>query len=248
MIEKFTINCSSNILDAMKRIDSNKENFLICVDKNQFVCGTITDGDIRRHIIESKSIEACVSDVMSTVFDYLDITNTFTDIAQKFKSSKINFLPIIKDEKLQNVLTKKQFHIMLLEDIKIDLLKDNSVYDGRIIEHEIYNKPWGFYKSTMYTKMAQSKIITVFADEELSLQKHKKREEHWIIIKGEGKVILGDSEIYVKEGRHVYIPKDVKHQIINLSKDESLIFAEVQLGTYFGEDDIIRYKDKYNRC
>ena len=136
---------------------------------------------------------------------------------------------------------------MLLEDIKIDLLKDFSSYDEKILEHEIYNKPWGFYKSTLFTELAQSKVITVFAGEELSLQEHKKREEHWIIVKGNAKVVLGESELFLNAGKYVYIPKGVKHQIVNLSKDENLIFAEVQLGEYFGEDDIIRYKDKYNR-
>lgn len=247
MQNEFTINYNQNILSAMKKIDDNKENFLICLDDKGCIIGTITDGDIRRYIINNKTIDEVLKRVMSTSYESLDIKDTFAEIATKFKSSKINFLPILDGKKFKNILTKKQFHIMLLEDIKVDLLIDFSIYDEKILEHEIYNKPWGFYKSTLYTELAQSKIITVFAGEELSLQEHKKREEHWIIIKGDAKVILGESEILVNAGRHIYIPKATKHQIINLSQDENLIFAEVQLGEYFGEDDIIRYKDKYNR-
>ena len=247
MQSKFTIDFEQTILTAMRLIDENKENFLICLDFKDCIIGTITDGDIRRYIFNNSSIDALVKDVMSTSYESLDVQDTFAKIASKFKSSKINFLPILEGEKFKNILTKKQFHIMLLEDIQVDLLKDFSLYDEKILEHEIYNKPWGFYKSTLYTDLAQSKIITVFAGEELSLQEHKKREEHWIIIKGDAKVILGDSEILVNAGRHIFIPKATKHQIINLSQNENLIFAEVQLGEYFGEDDIIRYKDKYNR-
>lgn len=247
MKNEFIISFDDNILNAMKKIDANKESFLLCVNENLELIGTLTDGDIRRYIVKSKNLQANVVDVMSESFEALEVTDSFRDIAEKFKSRKIKFLPILKNKKLVNVLTKKQFHIMLLEDVKIDLLKDFSHYDEKILEHEIYNKPWGFYKSTLYTELAQSKIITVFANEELSLQEHKKREEHWIIIKGEAKIVLGESELFLNAGKYVYIPKGVKHQIVNLSCDENLVFAEVQLGEYFGEDDIVRYKDKYNR-
>lgn len=247
MKTKFTIELDADILIAMQKIDDNKESFLLCVDKTDVLVGTLTDGDIRRFIVKNRVLDATVSEVMSKEFESLQIDDKFSDIAQKFRPSKINFLPILQDTKLVNILTKKQFHIMLLEDMKIDLYDDYSVYDGKILEHEIYNKPWGFYKSTLFTDLAQSKIITVFPNEELSLQEHKKREEHWVVVKGKSKVVLGESELHVNAGGYVYIPKGVKHQIINLSNDENLIFAEVQLGEYFGEDDIIRYKDKYNR-
>lgn len=247
MNSEFIIDSNVDIISAMKKIDANKESFLLCVNENGILEGTLTDGDIRRYIVKSKNLNARVKDVMSRSFVSLDITDTFREIADKFKSRKIKFLPIVQNKKLKNILTKKQFHIMLLEDIKIDLLKDFSSYDKKILEHEIYNKPWGFYKSTLFTELAQSKVITVFPSEELSLQEHKMREEHWIIIKGDAKVVLGESELFLNAGKYIYIPKGVKHQIVNLSEDENLIFAEVQLGEYFGEDDIIRYKDKYNR-
>ncbi|HHE05988.1 MAG TPA: cupin domain-containing protein, partial [Epsilonproteobacteria bacterium] len=75
---------------------------------------------------------------------------------------------------------------------------------------------------------------------------HKRREEHWVIIKGKGKVVLGESLLDVYPGKYIYIPKGCKHQIIN-DGEENIIFSEVQLGEYFGEDDIIRYSDKYGR-
>jgi mannose-1-phosphate guanylyltransferase/mannose-6-phosphate isomerase len=146
-----------------------------------------------------------------------------------------------------NIITKQQFHILLLEDLDFDLRKSFFHLHRKSLEHEIYNRPWGFYKSTIYTDYAQAKIITVFPNEELSYQEHKKREEHWVIVKGTGKVRLGESLLDVYPGKYIYIPKGCKHQIINTSKTENLIFTEVQLGEYFGEDDIIRYSDKYNR-
>lgn len=81
----------------------------------------------------------------------------------------------------------------------------------------------------------------------LSLQEHKRREEHWVIINGEGRVTLGDSVKNVHAGDFIYIPKGCKHRLENPSGSEYLMVAEVQLGDYFGEDDIIRYEDIYGR-
>ncbi len=81
----------------------------------------------------------------------------------------------------------------------------------------------------------------------ISLQKHTKREEHWVVVYGKGNIILEDSTIKAYTGKYVFIPKGCKHRIINTSANQNLIFCEVQLGNYFGEDDIIRYEDKYNR-
>ena len=135
---------------------------------------------------------------------------------------------------------------MLLHDKEWDLKDDFTKINENEIDFEIYNKPWGFYKSTMLSEDVQSKVITVFPGEELSLQEHTRREEHWVIIKGKGKVILGSSMFDVRPGKYIFIPKGLKHQIIN-DGVENIIFSEVQLGDYFGEDDIIRYSDKYDR-
>jgi len=233
---------------ALKKLQSNRKRFLICLDDNDVVLGVITDGDIRRGFLEGLIISDTVSKAINTQFEYLTISSTFDEVCKKFKSDKIDFLPIVdNDMKLINLITKKQFHIMLLENIDFDLTYDSfNRFDNHILEHEIYNRPWGFYKSTILTSHAQGKIITVFPKSELSLQEHKKREEHWVIIKGKGKVVLGESLIDIYPGKYIYIPKGCKHQIINDS-NENIIFSEVQLGEYFGEDDIIRYSDKYGR-
>ena len=135
---------------------------------------------------------------------------------------------------------------MLLHDKDWNLEDDFTGINENEIDFEVYNKPWGFYKSTMLSQDVQSKVITIFPGGELSLQEHEKREEHWIIIKGKGEVRLGSSTFEVKPGKYIFIPKGLKHQIINNST-KNIIFAEVQLGDYFGEDDIIRHSDKYNR-
>lgn len=244
-LKKYWIYTKSSILDALKKIDDNKHGFLIVIDNDNRVVGTITDGDIRRELISGKFLDTEIS--YKKNFEKLLVGDEFGVICNKFKSEKISFLPIVdEDEKLVNVLTKKIFHTLLLHDIKWDLTKDFSNINENAIDFEIFNRPWGFYKSTLISNFVQSKIITIFPKSELSLQKHRRREEHWVIIKGRGKIILGESHIEAYPGKYIYIPKGCKHQIINDS-NENIIFSEVQLGDYFGEDDIIRYADKYGR-
>jgi mannose-1-phosphate guanylyltransferase / mannose-6-phosphate isomerase len=246
-MENTTIQYNETIEMALKKLQNNKKRFLICLDDNECVIGVITDGDIRRAFLNNLTIKSKIHKVYSDNFKCLDFNSTFDNICELFKSDKIDFLPIVnKNNKLVNIITKKQFHIMLLENFEFDLVFDFSKFDNSTLEHEIFNRPWGFYKSTILSSHAQAKVITIFPNSELSLQEHKKREEHWVIIKGKGKAVLGESLINLYPGKYVYIPKGCKHQVINDS-DENIIFSEVQLGDYFGEDDIIRYSDKYGR-
>ena len=93
----------------------------------------------------------------------------------------------------------------------------------------------------------QSKVITVFPGKRLSLQAHKRREEHWIIAHGTGTVQIDDSVIECGSGDSFFIPKGAKHRLSNTSETENLIITEVQLGDYFGEDDIERFEDDFGR-
>ena len=244
---KLTINHNETIKNALDKLHENKKRFLICVDEFECVVGVVTDGDIRRAILNNLLVTDMMHNVYNSKFKYLRADSTFDEVCELFKSEKIDLLPVINDKnKLINVLTKKQFHIMLLENSPFDLSCDYSKFDNHILEHEIYNRPWGFYKSTILSSHAQAKIITVFPHCEISLQEHQRREEHWVVIKGRGRVILGESLLNVYPGKYIFIPKRCKHQIVNDS-DENIIFSEIQLGDYFGEDDIVRYSDKYGR-
>jgi len=244
-LENYIVYDDSSILESLKKIDENKKGFLVVCNKNKKVLGITTEGDIRRSLIKGSKVEDTIS--FSEKYIFIKDNDSFLSLFECFKSEKINFVPILnqKDE-LVNIVSKKQFHGMLLKDMEYNIKSLPDIKENEI-DSEIFERPWGFYKSTLLAKHVQSKIITVFPNEELSLQKHRKREEHWIVIKGEGKIILEESVIVAEQGRYVYIPKGSKHKVINTSTKENLIFAEVQLGDYFGEDDIIRYEDKYGR-
>lgn len=108
-------------------------------------------------------------------------------------------------------------------------------------------RPWGQYEVLRDSETFKSKVIRVNPQSQLSYQSHAKRAEHWIITQGQGEVILDDQVIPVKAGSHVHIPVKAKHRIRNTG-NQALEFIEVQLGTYFGEDDIVRYSDDYGRA
>lgn len=113
-------------------------------------------------------------------------------------------------------------------------------------EHVFEYRPWGYFEILKETPTFKSKVIRVNPHAQISYQSHAKREEHWTITKGQGEVVRNDEVIPVQAGSHVNIPLGAKHRIRN-NTDEMLEFVEVQLGSYFGEDDIIRYQDDYQR-
>lgn len=113
-------------------------------------------------------------------------------------------------------------------------------------DHTFEERPWGRFEILRDKEHFKSKVIQVNPFQQISYQSHAKREEHWVIVKGAGEVILNEQVIPVQAGSYVKIPVGAKHRIRNTGK-EPIEFIEVQLGSYFGEDDIVRYQDDYKR-
>ncbi|MEC5394903.1 phosphomannose isomerase type II C-terminal cupin domain [Bergeyella sp. RCAD1439] len=111
---------------------------------------------------------------------------------------------------------------------------------------EIGERPWGKYYVLQDEEHFKLKKIEVNPGQRLSYQYHHKRQEHWTVVQGEAVVILDGEEHPLKYGQSIFIPLGAKHRIENRAK-ELLVFVEVQTGTYFGEDDIVRLQDDYAR-
>ena len=107
-------------------------------------------------------------------------------------------------------------------------------------------KPWGSYTNLLDEEYTKVKKIVIKPGESPSYQYHFKRSEVWIIVKGQAEVKIDDVLMQHSVGDIICIPKEAAHQVTNNGNDE-LIFIEVQLGEYFGEDDIVRLEDKYGR-
>jgi len=126
-----------------------------------------------------------------------------------------------------------------------NLLKQRALPEYQ--NHLIVEKPWGSYCVLEEGLNFKVKRITVKPQQQLSLQAHNQRSEHWVVVKGIATVINGSQELTLKENEHTFIPAKVKHRLSNKSNTEMLEIIETQYGEYLGEDDIIRFEDIYNR-
>jgi len=111
----------------------------------------------------------------------------------------------------------------------------------------IENRPWGTYEVLSDTATHKVKRIVVKPGQRLSYQVHDKRSEYWVIVDGMGTVTLDGQEAMCLGGDAFVIATGVAHRIKNTG-EEDLVFIETQLGVYFGEDDITRLEDDYNRA
>ena len=108
------------------------------------------------------------------------------------------------------------------------------------------NKPWGYYQVLEIGDKFQVKKIYVKSGGKLSLQSHKQRSEHWIVVAGCANVTIDGNKYKIGLNETIYIPLGSKHRLEN-NTEKDLTVIETQVGDYLGEDDIIRYEDIYDR-
>ena len=133
-----------------------------------------------------------------------------------------------------------------VQDVKeiVTVLKASSRSEADV--HQRVFRPWGSYESLTSGNGFQVKRLIVNPGQQLSLQLHHHRAEHWVVVRGTAKVVNGDSELILSADQSTYIPLGVKHRLGNPSS-EVLELIEVQSGSYLGEDDILRFDDVYGR-
>ena len=107
-------------------------------------------------------------------------------------------------------------------------------------------RPWGNYTVLYTDETCQVKKLVVNPGKRISLQSHKFRAEHWFIVSGQGTAEVDEMEINVVPGDSVDVPIGFKHRI-SCSESSPLVFIEVQTGSSFAEDDIVRYEDDFGR-
>lgn len=150
---------------------------------------------------------------------------------------------IIVIENNDSILIQKKGESEKVKDV-VDYLKANG--HKEINANIIVHRPWGKFEVLVDGEEHKVKKITVYPGKILSLQMHYHRSEHWVVIKGTAEVVNGDKTIILSKDESTFIPKLTKHRLGNPGKID-LEIIEVQTGSYFGEDDIIRYDDAYGR-
>jgi len=178
----------------------------------------------------------------------IDSTNNHihseSHVKKVIATAGINDIAIIDTHDALLVIHKSKSNLVkdIVEKLKDgdDFLKEKFELPGTVI------RPWGTYTTLVFDEGYQVKKITVKPGQQLSLQYHHKRAEHWVVVKGTALVQIGDHEYETNVGVHRHIPLGDKHRLTNIGKEE-LILIEVQYGSYLGEDDIVRLDDNYGR-
>ena len=172
----------------------------------------------------------------------LDSKNTFIYSNDRVVAGiGLEDLMIIDDDDA-TLVVKKGFE----EKVKDVLEKIKKTGHSSAAEHTFENRPWGKFENILDSKICKVKKLTVYPGQHLSLQYHKKRSEHWVVVKGSAIVELESEKYELNINESTYIPLGSKHRLSNKNQ-EKLELIEVQSGSYLGEDDIIRFQDNYGR-
>ena len=126
----------------------------------------------------------------------------------------------------------------------IDQLKSRD--ESVATEHSFEYRPWGMFENLLDSAACKVKRLTVDPGQHLSLQYHHRRSEHWVVVAGTATVQLGDDRHMLEAGHSIDIPLGAHHALGNDTNDP-VVIIEVQMGSYFGEDDIVRISDPYER-
>ena len=171
-----------------------------------------------------------------------DTKNTFVHSSSRLVSTVgVDNLVII--ETADAILIADKSQSQHVKKIVNQLVKDHRQEDTL---HRKVHRPWGWYDSIDEGERFKVKRIQVKPGSSLSLQKHHRRAEHWVVVKGTAEVICGDKTITLTENQSTYIPLGEVHRLSNPGSIP-LEIIEVQSGSYLGEDDIVRLEDTYGR-
>jgi mannose-1-phosphate guanylyltransferase/mannose-6-phosphate isomerase len=165
---------------------------------------------------------------------------------------------LVAQSRLLATLGLEEVVVVETADAVLVAAKDRAQDVKRIVEalkasgrrehvlHRRVFRPWGSYETIASGDRYQVKLIHVNPGAALSLQMHHHRSEHWVVVRGTAQVVCGDAEMVLHENESTYIPLGSRHRLANPGKIP-LHLIEVQVGSYLGEDDIVRFEDAYGR-
>lgn len=180
---------------------------------------------------------SCVGDV-----ELLDSHNTYVHSSSRLVAG-IGLEDLVVVESPDAVLVMKEGHGQQVKKL-LDILKDKGRAEAA--EHLKVHRPWGSYETLALGDYFRVKHIVVKPGASLSLQMHQFRAEHWVVVRGVARILVGDEERIIEQNQSTYIPRETRHRLENPTHRD-LEIIEVQSGSYLGEDDIIRFEDSYGR-
>lgn len=169
--------------------------------------------------------------------------NNFVQSSEKRLIATVGITNTLIVDTPDSVLVAAKDNLQNIGEVVAELKKRK---DARAIMPSRVHRPWGWYESLSSGDNYQVKRIHVHPGSSLSLQKHRYRSEHWVIIKGVANIHCDGKDMQLRENTSTFIPLGAVHRLANLT-DKDLEIIEVQNGSYLGEDDIIRLEDDYQR-
>ena len=164
-------------------------------------------------------------------------------IGSKRLISTIGLEDIVIVETDDAIMIAKKGETQKVKDVVHKLKKDGR---RECVDHVTTYRPWGNYTILEEGPRYKIKRIVVNSNQKLSLQMHYHRSEHWVVVRGTARIIIGDNEKFIHENESAYVPKSTPHRLENQGK-VPLEIIEVQSGEYLEEDDIVRFDDIYGR-
>ncbi len=174
---------------------------------------------------------------------YMHATQNTLLIAQHRFLAAVGLEDIIVIETSDAVLVAHKDHAQSVREI-VNRLKAEGRSEYQ--QHRRVHRPWGCFEGIDRGERFQVKRLTINPGAAISLQMHRQRAEHWVVVKGTAKVTRGEEVYTLTENQSTYIPIGTKHRLENPGTIP-LEIIEVQSGSYLGEDDIMRFEDNYNR-
>ncbi len=172
----------------------------------------------------------------------IDSKNTFIHSNDRIIAGVgISDLIVVDDDDATLIVEKN--HVENVKNL-LDELRKRKLTSEK--EHSYEYRPWGKFENILDNDICKVKKLTINPKQFLSLQYHHKRSEHWVVVKGIATVNLNKKIIKMRPGDSIDIPIKAHHSLGN-ETNQDLIIIEIQMGTYFGEDDIVRISDPYNR-
>jgi mannose-1-phosphate guanylyltransferase/mannose-6-phosphate isomerase len=189
----------------------------------------ITPGDSAGNVLQGSVVTMDTSDCVIHSNDLLTAVVGVKDLVIVSTSDAVMVIPRARAQEVRELVAKLK-----------------AAKRPEATDHKRVHRPWGYYESVDMGERFQVKRIVVIPGGILSLQKHRHRAEHWVVVRGTAEVTIGKQVRAVHENESVYIPIGSVHRLANKGKIP-LELIEVQTGSYLGEDDIERLEDIYKR-
>lgn len=248
-VPDFCLDVSCTLRQAMALLGDTPQGARVLVDGAGELLAVLDFRRLNEAVLALGDLDATLRQAQFPQPPFIRLDDPAEAAGRVFAETREPLLPVCDSSlRVVNVVFREGFYQWLSEDMPWDPCMDFSKLCEKGARQDPVFRPWGSYRVLLRNGFTQAKVLVLRPGQELSLQKHALRDEHWIVVHGEGVFRLDDRFCRVEKGFSVDILRTAVHWLCNTSKTQDLVLVEVQTGDYFGEDDIVRLADRYRRA